>query len=403
MKTIRFWGQFTLVSLGKLCQRPGLLAGLTLLCLLLPLLIGPAAESALSQGVSFSGITLAVTAPEGDNIPELLTEFMPKMTDISEYCSFVALEPDQARQALEQDEITAILVLPEDFVQGILNGTNPDVELIVSGQRPLESLLTLWVGQSASDLLAAFQSGIYAVLDLYDARPPEGLSWNAAMTGINLRYINQTLNRQDLFRTQTISATEQLPIPLHYGLSLLFYLVLSLAPLFLVVYDRSWLSAQRRLRSAGRGSIVCYLCSLSACTLVLFPMIAAGLVLLTGAALIQALGCAFVCAFFCAGFGAVCCLLTADTGTCGALSFSCSLVFLALSGGILPPVLLPKGLRSLMDLSPITWLRTWATVPMGEYDPDPVQLWALLFVSAGLILLGVLLYRRRSMRKEADQ
>ena len=83
MGTLRFWNKITGMALGKLCRQPWLLAGLTRLCFLLPLIIGPAAEEALSQGVSFSGITLAVAAPEGDSAPQLLEKLLPKM---EEFC-----------------------------------------------------------------------------------------------------------------------------------------------------------------------------------------------------------------------------------------------------------------------------------------------------------------------------
>ena len=46
---------------GGLCRRRWLLAGLALLCFLLPLGAGRAAEFLLSQGVDFHGATLAVT------------------------------------------------------------------------------------------------------------------------------------------------------------------------------------------------------------------------------------------------------------------------------------------------------------------------------------------------------
>ena len=60
------------LTMGRLRRQLLLLAGLALLCALLPFLAGQCAQSALSQGVSFSGITLAVTAPEEDSTPQLL-------------------------------------------------------------------------------------------------------------------------------------------------------------------------------------------------------------------------------------------------------------------------------------------------------------------------------------------
>lgn len=377
-----------------------LLAGLALLCLFLPLLIGPAAEAALSQGVSFSGIKLAVTAPEGDSVPQMLEQVMANMQDISQYCEFRSMDRDEAIRALEQGEVTAVLELPQDFVSGILNAKNPDVKLIVPDDRPLEALLTLWVGQSASDMLASFQNGIYAVLELYRAYQPEGLTYNDVMTAINMRYINWTINRQDMFRTQTLSATDQLPIQLHYGLSMLAYLLLSLAPLFMTVYQKDWLSAQRRLRAAGRGELGGFFCALIACTVVLLPLVVLPQLVFFRGAFLQTIGISLLSAAFCAAFGSLCCLLSSDTGSCGALSFCCSVIFLALAGGIIPPVLLPATLRDLMELSPVTWLRNAAFFPTGEYETDPGAFVFLLTGTVILVFLSAVLYRRRCRKQE---
>lgn len=384
------------MTLGKLCQQPWLLAGLTLLCLLLPLTIGPAAENALSQGVSFSGITLAVTAPEGDSLPDLLENFIPNMKDVSEYCEVVALDRETAIRALEQGEVTAVLVLPENLAQGIMDGTNPDVELIVAGNRPLEALLTLSVGTSASDMLSSVQSGIYAVLEAYLEQSPGHLSYGDVVSQINLRYIRWTLGRQKMFRVEPIAVTNQLPIGVHYGLSLLAFLALSLAPLFMAVYDGGWIRSQKRYRAVGRGSVGFYLAALTACTAVLLlPVVAVSLVLTRGA-VTTVLWTGGLCALFCAAFGTVCCLLTANTGSCGMVSFLSALVFLFLGGGVLPPVLLPRTLQKLMLLSPVTWLRSALAMSVEEYEMAAGYALAVGIAALALAVLGGVLYCRRA-------
>lgn len=384
------------MTLGKLCQQPWLLAGLTLLCLFLPLAIGPAAEAALSQGVSFSGITLAVTAPEGDSMPDLLETFVPNMKDVSEYCEVVAMDRETAIHALEEGEVTAVLVLPENLAQGIMDGTNPDVELIVSGDRPLEALLTLSVGQSASDMLASVQSGVYAVLETYLEQSPEHLSYGDVVSQINLRYIRWTLGRQKMFREEPIAVAGQLTVGVHYGLSLLIYLALSLAPLFMAVYDGGWIRTQKRYRAAGRGSIGFYLCALTACTAVLLPLITVVSLVLTRGTLTTGLWTGALCALVCGAYGTVCCLLTANTGSCGMVSFLSALIFLFLGGGVLPPVLLPRTLQKLMVLSPVTWLRNTLALGVEEFEIAPG--YALATGIAGLVLavLGGVLYCRRA-------
>ena len=400
MKTVRFWGTSVICAWKELCQRRWLLAELVLLCLVLPICVGPAAQKLLSDGVSFSAITLAVTAPEGDPIPGLLEQYMGNMRDIRQYCTFQAMDEAGAAAALESGEVTAVLVLPENFIQGVMDGSNPDIQLVVPSDRPLESLLTLWVGQSAADILSSFQAGVYAVLDLYHTSAPDGLSWNQAKTDINLRYIQWTLNRQNLFTVQPVSATQTLPVRLHYELSMLAYLGLCLAPLFSGLYGSRRLTARRRLRCLGRGSLLGYLSDLTACTAVIFLLAAVPVALSARDAIPSALGAAAVFALFCAVFGSLCCLVTASAAGCGGLAFAIALAAMGAAGGILPPVMLPKTLRELSWLSPVAWLRAVAALPAGYPAENRVLIAA---AAAALLMAGLsaLLYHRRVIHREA--
>lgn len=399
MTTLRFFRNLTVRTLGELCQRRWLLAELALLCLFLPLLIGPAANSLLGDGVDFSGITLAVTAPEGDAVPELLEQYMGEMQDVSQYCSFLAMDEKEAAEALRAGEVSAILSLPGDLIGGIMDGSNPDVILTVSGDRPLEALLTLWVGQSAADLLSAVQAGIYAVLEIHEAFPAD-LSREQVQLDINLRYITRTLNRSNIFREETVSATGTLPIDLHYRLSLLAYLGLSAAPLFSGIYSGERFAFRRRLRAAGRGSLICFASDLCACGALLFLLTALPLCLFTKGALLPSLGIALLFSLFCALFGNSCCLVTGSAAAGGGLAFFLSLLATAIGGGILPPVLLPATLRTWSLFSPAVWLRTLAALP-GGYAPEQGVLPVMSAATAALLVLSAALYHRRLTGKEA--
>ena len=77
-----------------------------------------------------------------------------------------------------------------------------------------------------------------------------------------------------------------------------------------------------------------------------------------------------------------------------------SLLFLALSGGILPPVMLPRALREMMTLSPITWLRGLLAVPAGYTWSDG---WIPLVASTALMLAVCLLLFRRRLIQEVQR
>lgn len=396
---MRYFGQFLKLTLDRLCRQRQLLAGLVLLCLLLPPGAGRAANALLTRGVDFSGATLAITAPEGDPVPQLLERFLGDMEDIAQYCTFTALEEGEAMDALRRGEVTGVLVLPEDFIHGVMRGTNPDLRLVAAGDRPLESLLLLWVGQGASDILSAFQGGVYAVLDLYGENPPPGLARDQVVRDINLRYITLALDRTGMFRTWEVSATQALPIPLHYALSLTGCFALSAAPLLVPLYSGSWLMFQRRLRAVGRSAATGYLSGVCAGIPALLLLIFPSLLLAGEGNPVFLLGAALLMALFGSVFGSVCCLAAENAAGCALLAFGVSLPSLALAGGVVPPVLLPGPVQRLSGLSPVTWLRQLAARPMGY--PAPGSVWTCLALSAaGMAALALVLYRRRMDRQE---
>ena len=401
METVRYFQTCVSVTLGKLRRQLWLLAGLALLCAALSLGAGQAAQYLLAQGVGVEGITLAISSPEGDGTAGQLERYMSGMEDVAQYCRIVSMEEGEAMRALEAGEVTAVLALPERFIQGVMWGENPDLELVVAGDDPLGSLLLLWVGQSASDILSAFQSGVYAVLDLYDQGPPPGLGRDQVVVDINLRYITLALDRTGMFREEEISATGALPIPLHYGLSLLAYFALSVAPLFAPVYTGSWLAFQRRLRGAGRSCLGGYVSGVAVGAGAMLVLIVPCLLACGGGEPLALMAAAVGMALFCSLFSALCCLTAQRDAGRGGLAFTISLLALFLAGGVIPPVLLPEGVRRLSPLSPVTWLRQLAAWPMG-YEVSPFTWVCLALSTVGMAVLCLVLYRRRAERREEE-
>ncbi len=393
---MKYFFRTTLYAMGRLCRQSWLLAGLALLCFLTPVALGQAVEDSFSQGVAFEGITLALAGEEDDAYLPMARELLGSMEELQRYVTFPVMSQEEALQALEAGSVTAVLAVPDSLVEGILSGENPDVVVYVNEEQPLEGLLLYWVGRSATDLLSAVQAGIYSVERSYAAAPPEGLAKWEMLRDINLVYIGWTLERQSVFETVPLSAVGSMDVKEHYSISLLAWLALSMAPVFCVLLDPKRLAPRRRLRALGYGAAVGYFSDFTACAALLFALVAVPLAVLRGPA---GLWAAIVFALFCGSFGCLCCLLTGNAARCGALSFLVSLGALALSGGIVPPVMLPDTLRRLLYLSPVTWLRD--AVP-GHGCPGSSV--ALLLLSLALMTgLSLLLYRRQLDAGEASE
>ena len=355
MRTIGFIVLDFIWTVKRLCQQYVLLAELAVLCLLLPLMIGSVSGKILSNGVGFSGIQLAVTAPEGSGLPEQIVQYLGQMKDLSAYCTVEAMEEEAALLALEKGEVTAVLQIPESFVRGIMVGENPDVRLIIGGDRPLAAMLTLWVGQSACDLLSAVQAGIYGVLDVCEGTEIVGMTESQVVTEINLRYISWTMNRQSMFRMEEITVSEMFSLREHYALCVLLYFSLASASFFAPLYHGEQIRFRRRMKAAGRVPAEGYLISVLASSGVMTVILGLGLMIIEKQVSAGLLAAAGMAAVFSAVFASFCCLVTENHVGSGVLAFLLSLVFLVVAGGVLPSVLLPAAVQRLEFLSPISW------------------------------------------------
>ena len=370
----------------SICQQFVLLAVLSMLFLVLSMAAGPVAQQLLTQGVGFEGLRFAVCVPEGDSTGRLVEELTGRMRDIREYASFRNMTREEAEEALADGDISAVLVLPEDFLGGVLDGTNPDVTLIVSREKPLEALLAWWVGRSAADLIGASQLGIYAVLD---AVPPE--RYGQAMTEINLRFINAALDRESFFRSRELRPVDAMDMKDHYSLSLLIFLVLASAPALRPLFADTGTGLRRRLLSLGCGSLFQYGSTLCAALALLMPMtlipVVAGGWSAAGAVMLALFGAAFT---------GCCCLASRTVAGCGGISLTVSAVLLLLSGGLLPMPLLPEAVQKLGALSPVPALRGLLYAPSAR-DLLQAAIWTLVFIS-----LGFLLYGARLRKEDAE-
>ena len=370
----------------SICQQFMLLAVLSMLFLTLSMAAGPVAEQLLTQGAGFTGLEFAVCVPEGDSTGALVEELTGRMRDIREYASFQNMSREEAEEALESGELSAILVLPENFLNSVLNGTNPDVTLIVSREKPLEAMLAWWVGRSAADLIGASQLGIYAVLD---AVPPE--QYGQAMMEINLRFINGALDRGSLFRLKELWPVDAMDLRDHYSLSLLVFLVLASAPALRPLFADAGADFRRRLMSLGWGSPFQYGSALCTAFMLLLPM-----TLIPALAGGRSAAGAVMLALFGAAFAGCCCLMSATVAGCGGISLAVSAALLVLSGGLLPMPLLPELIQKLEVLSPVSALRGLLYAPSAG-DLLKIFLWTL-----GLLAFGTLLYAARLRKGDAE-
>jgi len=333
---MRFAFLLAKLNLKRLGRRLFLLlaAAAAFAVLSMPLTLG--VESLFARG-GVRGISIAVCGKDGEG--EALAQFAGNLAGVSDYCEFVAVELDEALEMLSRGDITAALELPPDFVDGILSGRNEAPIVHIEASRPLESMLTIYAGQCAADMLSAAQGGIYAVLAALDE---QGLRNPDSLLDVNLEYIGFALSRGDMYDIEELSPTGRLGLGQHYTLSAMAWLLMtSGAALYPVLGTRQdkWIN---RLRAVGCTGAQW---ALGALMPVLLAMGILSTALCVGFGELSVLGTAG-CALFSAGlasaFGALC----RSESTAASLAFVCATATAFFSGGIVPPMLMPEQMRA---------------------------------------------------------
>lgn len=319
---------------------------------------------------------------EGDE-NSTLVDFISSLSDVSQYASFYDMDSDAALLALESGELTAVLELPAGFMDSILSGENLPMTLHMDGDMRAESLLVLYAGTVAGDMLISVQQAIYSVID--ELAQANALT-TAEILKINLEYISFTTSRATMFDTELVSATGDRGIYEHYLSSFLVFILLMTAPLFYPIFN-SHIGWKRRLKSIGvTGFTMATTCFLTVFICVL-PLSFVAVWLCSAFDILSGLAFALLLAsliyFVCA--------LSKNEVFCSVFAFILTAVMAFLGGAIIPPILLPNSILKILAYVPLSALR--------ELCFGNVQSWAIVF-ALGLLAIAMPVFARGFDRRE---
>ena len=200
----------------------GRLPSLFIGAVVLTLLVGAIAFCALiaveSEGENVQvGAKVALVAPD-DALTEMAISFVTEMESVKDWCYFERCSLEEGLVALEQAQVVALIELPDNLIQSILDGSNIPAKLYLPGEVSLGGELLEIIAQAGISLLQVAQGEIYATTDLY-ADYPMDESLSELYEDINLYNLNLSINRENLFKHSTLSETGGLDVASYYGAS----------------------------------------------------------------------------------------------------------------------------------------------------------------------------------------
>ncbi len=361
------------------------------------LLVGGAAALAAGALLSAGAVNAPVIAVSGaDGSPEV-AQFASVLAPDGDAASvsFVFCAPDEARELVRTGGASAALLLPDGFAESLMTGENLPPTLVLGG-RPLEDALVRLLAESAVQMLAAAQNGIGVSLRL--AEDAGSAADGGLARTLNLAYALWVLGRGGVFAAETTAPTGDMSTTQHYLLCGVLYFALLAAPLLYTALgqsgQRGWLG---RLRSGGWGPVAHYvtgaLCAAAGYLLMLAPLMAgaaaaAGPFGLPSANVPALLPGVLACAVFLAAVAFIACAAPGILA-CTGLVFLGASGALYLSGGLVPPLMLPQAVQGIARFCPFTWM-LHALQPVYGLPPDWPAVRALAGLAAALFAFALL-------------
>ena len=356
---------FWKLELKRALQRiPQMLAGAIVLLFL-------AGAIALFSSHALYGERLVGRIPVGVVLPreELLAKkamsMIASLDSVESLCDFIYQDRDTSLEMLKRGELYAVLEIPEGLVQGIMDGTNPPVQVYFPGNAGLESRIFRELTDAGAAILSAAQAGIYAGDQLCGEL---GLAENVPLLEqeLNRIFLSYSLPREDYFRHLQVRATGELDLVSFYGISAYVLVVLlSAIPAsgYLMPFP-AVLARKLRMNGVGAGTrAAARIFSLGVLFAIVSAPVLAALVLAgllpdfggSDGSLTDRLAAAAAIMLVCLAAAAVVAVLYQAAGS---LLGGIMLLFLAvtaqhfLAGGFLPLVFLPASLQRLATVLP---------------------------------------------------
>lgn len=145
---------------------------------------------------------------------------------------FLELESEEtAKRALEKGELSAYVLIPDDFVENLVNGNNVPATYVTSaGAAGIGSMVMNEMAQVISDVITESQNAVYSTQRLLREQGRQDI-YREATDRLYLRFLDLILGRELIYELELTGVSGGLSMMEYYicGISLLFLLFWGIA------------------------------------------------------------------------------------------------------------------------------------------------------------------------------
>lgn len=364
-----------------------LVSGSVLLIILTVICLGAAAVMSAAD-TSDKLITVAVVDNEDSVLSRILINTIMNTDYLSRLLNAEKADETTAMRMLANKEAAAVFILPDGFLDDIYAGRESYGKVYLSSALAAQADIVHSAINFGEKLLISGQNGVFAAANVLRENRITGDSYSTYMTHVNTRILAEALAANDrYFTVETVDCGTHMTSEGHYMLcwTVFFLIMISLffVPLFLTDRTHALLA---RLTSLGVTDV-------QFMTAKLFLMFAARLIIIlslvpfgivqasTSAQIIGILLCSAFLTLICA-----CLSMCIRDPISAMLITAVSGIFL--SGGLIPPRLLPSIFAHLASFTPYGAAKS-LLAPVFNVSPDLTgTICALLYSALAMLLIS---------------
>lgn len=202
--------------------------------------------------VEAESINIAIVKDEGNDDTQVLGKtvdfsyvyrILNEMDSVKDNLNIEMLSSKEAYVKLNKGEVSAVIELPEDFLNSIINGENKPAVIVTSSKRLMEGAVIREVAESASVILSNAQAYIYASYDELEYLNAAEDIKDGINRELNYNFIIDTLGRENKFNIYNIYTADYQKLAV--ASNFLFVIFISVIGLFSVMREEEEILWQR--------------------------------------------------------------------------------------------------------------------------------------------------------------
>ena len=222
---------------------------------------------------TFTTVKLAYYLPDDDDMKynRLALGMLEEMQSIEETVTLMQVSTiDEGYKLIYDGEVLFFIIVPERFFSGIMDSTNPLLDIVVKDTTSASSHIANELFMSYATYLGIAQAGIYSALDTVRAHGLDSTEISDIQNRVNLIYLDRALNKDGYIKEKDATNEGSLTLLQHYiavaVMLSLFFMTFIIAPL---IRDYNY-GIKELIYSNGLNGVHIFVCNFINTSLSLF-------------------------------------------------------------------------------------------------------------------------------------